>query len=59
MISFENVYVNEYHPLQKREHRLKLVDSTVYDNWQDFSRFVVWYGKMGWSSYKDDVTEIV
>lgn len=55
---FENVYVNDYHPLQKREHRLKLVDSTVYDNWQDFSRFVVWYGKMGWSSYKDDITEI-
>ncbi len=56
---FEKIYVNEYHPLEKKEHKLLLTDSTVYDTWPDFGRFVVWYGKMGWSSYKDDITEIV
>ncbi len=55
---FEKIYLNEYHPLEKREHRLLLTDTTVYDNWPDFGRFVVWYGKMGWSSYKDDIREI-
>ena len=55
---FEKIYLNEYHPLEKREHRLRLTDTTVYDNWPDFGRFVVWYGKMGWSSYKDDIREI-
>ena len=55
---FQKIYVNDYHPLEKREMKLRLTDSEVYDNWQDFSRFVVWYGKMGWSSYKDDVKEI-
>ena len=52
---FERIYLNEYHKLEKREHKLLLTDSTVYDNWPDFSRFVVWYGKMGWSSYKDNI----
>lgn len=55
---FENIYVNNYQPLEKKEHKLRLTDSAVYDNWPDFGRFVVWYGKMGWSSYKDDITEI-
>ena len=55
----QKIYVNEYHPPEKKKIILRLVDSTVYDNWPDFARFVVWYGKMGWSSYKDDVTEIV
>ncbi len=53
---FEKIYINEYHPLKKEENKLKLTDTVVYDRWEDFSRFVVWYGKMGWSSYKDDIT---
>ncbi len=56
---FEKIYVNEYQPLKKREHNLMLTDSTVYDTWPDFGRFVVWYGKMGWSSYKDDIKEVL
>ncbi len=55
---FEKIYINEYHPLEIRDHKLFLRDTAVYDNWADFGRFVVWYGKMGWSSYKDDVKEI-
>lgn len=55
---FEKIYVNDYQPLEKREHKLQLTDTQVHDNWPDFGRFVVWYGKMGWSSYKDEIREI-
>ncbi len=52
-----NIYINKYQPLKKRENKLLLTDTTMYDTWQDFGRFVVWYGKMGLASYKDDVKE--
>lgn len=52
-----NVYVNEYKPLKKREHTLIMTDSNPSDNWEHFGKFVVWYGRMGWSSYKDNVSE--
>lgn len=51
-------YVNNIHPLEKKQHTLIMTDSNVMDNWQDFGKFVVWYGRMGWSSYKDDIKEI-
>lgn len=50
-------YVNNIHPLEKKQHTLTMTDSNVMDNWQDFGKFVVWYGRMGWSSYKDDIKE--
>lgn len=50
-------YVNNIHPLSKKEHTLVMRDSNVMKNWQDFGKFVVWYGRMGWSSYKDDIRE--
>ncbi|MBQ6420939.1 MAG: radical SAM protein [Clostridia bacterium] len=49
-------YVNDVHPLRERRHRLTLRDSNVQKNWPDFGKYVIWYGRMGWSSYKDDVT---
>ena len=54
----KNIYVNDYHTLEKKEHTLRLLDSNVMNNWPDFGKFVVWYGRMGWSSYKDDIREI-
>ena len=54
----KNIYINDYKPLEAKKHRLVMRDSDVKDNWQDFGKFVVWYGRMGWTSYKDDVTEI-
>ncbi len=54
----ENIYENKHAPLQMRPHSLIVRDSKVYDNWQDFAKFVVWYGRMGWSSYKDDIAEV-
>ncbi len=54
----KNIYVNAYHPLEKKEHTLIMRDSNVMTNWQDFGKFVIWYGRMGWSSYKDDIEMI-
>lgn len=52
-----NIYVNDYKPLEKRNHTLVMTDSNPSDNWEHFGKFVVWYGRMGWSSYKDCITE--
>lgn len=54
----KNVYVNALHPLEKKEHTLIMRDSNMMNNWQDFGKFVIWYGRMGWSSYKDETEEI-
>ena len=32
-------------------------DSATAPDWFNYGKFVVWYGRMGWASYKDDVTE--
>ncbi len=52
-----DIYVNKIHPLKHRPHTLVMRDSNVYNDWQSFAKYVVWYGKMGWSSYKDDISE--
>lgn len=54
----KNIYVNNVGPLKKKKHTLEMRDSNVMNNWHDFGKFVVWYGRMGWSSYKDDVAVI-
>ncbi len=54
----KDIYVNNFHSLEKKKHILRMYDSNVMDNWSDFGKFVIWYGRMGWSSYKDDITEI-
>lgn len=51
----KNIYVNDYHKLEKCDHTLVMKDSDHISDWEKFGKFVVWYGRMGWSSYKDDV----
>ncbi len=51
----KNIYVNNYQKLKEKNHVLIMKDSNVCNNWQDFGKYVIWYGKMGWSSYKDDI----
>lgn len=53
-----DVYLNQIHPLQEKTHRLRMRDSNVQPTWQDFGKYVIWYGRMGWASYKDDVTAL-
>ncbi len=54
-----DVYINQIHPLNEKKHTLCMRDSDVQSNWRDFGKIVVWYGRMGWSSYKDDISEII
>ncbi len=51
----QSIYVNEHSPLKNRRHTLTLTDTDVMSNWQDFGKFVIWYGRMGWKSYKDKI----
>ena len=51
------IYVDNYKPLEKKAHTLVMKDSSTAPDWFNYGKFVVWYGRMGWASYKDDVTE--
>ncbi len=50
---FKNIYVNKYTPLKKGRFTTVFTDSNPVHGWEDFGKFVVWYGKMGSKSYKD------
>ncbi len=50
-----DAYVNDYHSLLPKKHRLVLKDTRTVYGWPDFGKFVVWYGRLGRASYKDDV----
>ena len=52
-----DVYVNNIHPLEPKKHTLIMCDSDPATDWVTFGKKVVWYGRMGWASYKDDVKE--
>lgn len=51
-----DVYVNNVHPLKKKRHRLVMRDTAPSPDWKHFGKYVIWYGHMGWASYKDDIT---
>lgn len=50
---FKNIYVNKYSAPEKGRFRTVFTDSNPVHSWEDFGKFVVWYGKMGSKSYKD------
>ncbi|MBQ2842501.1 MAG: radical SAM protein [Clostridia bacterium] len=52
---FKNIYVNKYSALQKGRFKTLFTDSNPVYSWEDFGKYVVWYGKMGSKSYKDAV----
>ena len=52
-----DIYINKIHSLKPKKHTLVMKDSKMYDNWADFAKYVIWYERIGWASYKDDVTE--
>lgn len=54
----KDVYINQSHTLKPKKHCLRMIDSNMQQTWRDFGKIVVWYGRMGWSSYKDDVVEL-
>ena len=42
---FNRIYVGEYSPLERTEKTLHIFDTDPVDNWPDFARFTVWYGR--------------
>lgn len=44
---FKHIYTNSPLPLQKRRNRLELIDSKMPDDWKNYSKFVIWYGRKG------------
>ncbi len=51
-----DAYLNILHPLVPKAHTLVMRDSDPKTDWPSFGKHVIWYGRMGWASYKDDVT---
>ena len=52
---FRNIYINKYSAPEKGCFRTVFTDTAPVDSWENFGKFVVWYGKMGSKSYKNDV----
>ncbi|MBQ6263933.1 MAG: radical SAM protein [Clostridia bacterium] len=50
-----DAYINDFHSLDKKKHRLVMKDSNPMPDWETFGKQVVWYGRMGWASYKDNI----
>ncbi len=55
---FKNIYIDKYTSPEKGCFRTVFRDSNTVDSWEEFGKRVVWYGKMGSKSYKDDVEVI-
>lgn len=55
---YSRVYVNEYAPLEEKCIKYSMTDTEVMHDWKSFGKFVIWYGRMGWKSYKDDIKYI-
>ena len=52
---FRNIYVDKYSPLEKGRFKTIFEDRNTVSGWEEFGKRVVWYGKMGSKSYKDNV----
>ncbi len=47
--------VSEYEALRAAPNVLTVRDEATYDDWPEFSRQIVWYGRLGWRSHAEDV----
>lgn len=54
---FTAIYEGRRIPFERRPNRLTLTDTEPHRNWKDFGRQVVWFGLMGFASYKDRAEE--
>ncbi len=52
---FRNIYINRYSAPQKGSFKTVFRDSNPVNSWEEFGKRVVWYGKMGSKSYKDNI----
>lgn len=52
---FGSIYTGKQPQLEKGIFRTVFKDSNTVTGWEEFGKRVVWYGKMGSKSYKDDI----
>ncbi len=52
---FTDIYVNRYKPLKKGRFCTTFIDNAPVSTWEEFGKFIVWYGKMGSRSYKHEI----
>ena len=50
-----DVYLQRSGLPEKRANIITATDNDVQVNWPDFAKYVVWYGHLGWRSYKDQI----
>lgn len=53
-----NIYIDNKIPLLKKRNTLTMRDSDVQIDLSSYSKIVVWYGRMGWKSYKDEIETV-
>ena len=51
----EKASVSEYEPLREAPNTLTVKDDGTYDDWPEFSRQIVWYGRLGWKSHIENI----
>ncbi|MDD6276780.1 MAG: cobalamin-dependent protein [Clostridia bacterium] len=42
---FDSIYSGNYQPLQRKEETVTFTELTPYDNWHDYAKNVVWFGR--------------
>jgi len=52
---FSKIYLNDYHPLEKRGNTTHARDTDCAKDWEDYAQRVVWYGRLGGKSLFEDV----
>lgn len=51
---FKNIYTNSPIALEQKNNRITFRDRKMPDNWKDYSKFVIWFGRKGEKNlYKD------
>ena len=52
---FHNIYCGSYEPLKQKKTKITFSDPTLPDNWKDYSKFVVWFGRKGKGNVYTDI----
>lgn len=53
----QDAYVNDIHPVRRKPNTLVLRDTSPLPDWKSFGKQVIWYGRLGWASYRDEIFE--
>ncbi len=51
----QNAYLNTPVKLEKRKNTIDMRDSAVIDNWFDYAKYVIWYGRLSRKANMDEI----